>query len=373
VLLAAIKAEACPYTEMEPLILKKLSPLDAAWKAECASLLVSTIEASGGGDGALAGAKASPASSKSSLSDFDSPASAGASEPLYLKNEVPLVTGLKFHFFVYHPYRPLKALLREALEACASTSPPAAASSGGASSKVDTAAWDALQGRATALVDLATLTDLPLLTSPAHIALGALELACDPTVVIGGEGGLGAFSLHGPGGIPDIAASTTSTVLFPDLAAPPLASLAAQVSQWVKARQSRSAQVDSVPATTTTSSNSSSSSSGSSAGGTGGSGAGAECATVRARVLQLLEQGRSQGTLRGKAAAYYVALCTSRDQSLVPGTPQHAARLESLRALIATYKSSKAARAAAATEAHTALLLREKQDWGTTQPLPGPG
>jgi len=95
--------------------------------------------------------------------------------------EVPLLTGLQYHITVYHPYRPLKSLLTDMITAAATA---AGAGAGAADGEMPAptdpafiAVWDALQGRAIAVVDASLTTDACLLYSPAHIAAAALLVA----------------------------------------------------------------------------------------------------------------------------------------------------------------------------------------------------
>ena len=87
---------------------------------------------------------------------------------------------------------------------------------------------------------------------------------------------------------------------------------------------------------------------------------------MQAQLRALLDAWGSGARARAseaRALAALAALEASRDPSLLPGAPQHAARLEALRGAIAAYKASKAGRAEAAAAAHGELLQREAKQW----------
>jgi hypothetical protein len=315
----AIKVEACPYTEFDELTRRRLAPMEAAWAAECEALLGGAL--GGGGDApsgpaAAAAARAAP------------PPGAGAdADPAYLRHEVPMLKGLSFHLTVYHGYRPLAALLRGAVAAAAGAG---AAAEGGAPphSAAWVAAWDGIQARAFAAVDAAALTDAPLLASPAHVALAALGVA-----VAGGACG-GALSLAGAGGAHGgEAAGAPPLPLLPALAAPPDGALAAWAAGWLAARV------------------------GEAAAGEGVRAAAARLAALLAPPPPLQQPQRA-------APECLLALQQARDQSLVPGTAAHGARLARLREAVAAYKAGKAERARAAAEALKALWKAENAEWG---------
>ena len=349
-LFLAIKAEACPYTEVEELTTRTLKPLDARWRAECAGVVLAQLE------GAAAPAGASPAPAPSaSIASHRSALSPAGSDPLYLAHEVPLFSGLRFHVTVHHAYRPLKALLRCALQAhCAAPTPSPP-------SPVDAAAWDALQARAVQVLDLALCTDLPLLASPARLALGALVLAGDAGWVLGssssssGGGGAGQLTLRGAGGVEDEAAegagsssgaAAGAALLFPALAAPPPATLAPWVQQWARAQGEGEGAAPGPP-----------------------QGPPPPIAPSLDLVVSTLKAfgaqwgGEGGGAADARARALLATLEACRDASLVPGTPAHGARVEALRSSIAAYKAGKAGRALAASAAHSDLLAREAREW----------
>lgn len=129
----------------------------------------------------------------------------GVEEDDVVTREIPLLMGINYQLTLYHPYRPLKALLGEiveayALRAVASGTPSAndGAGAGAAASSSSlqpspaaqpqqpfldpadpefTAAWDALQARAFDLADASLTTDCPLRFTPAQIASACLLLA----------------------------------------------------------------------------------------------------------------------------------------------------------------------------------------------------
>jgi hypothetical protein len=358
--MAAIKAEACPYTEVAPFT-RRLGAFDAELReeaeAQAAGALAMTADGGSGASGGEEAAEAAEAGSGSARrhgghshsqaahsgrsTGGSSSSSAPGGDLSMLRNEVPLMLGLRFHLTVYHPHRPLKAALAEAVAAYIAAGPspspstpgqaaplhvpvPAALPAGGALLDADedasafAAGWDALQARAAAFVEVALTTDAPLTASPAHIALAALAAAARPTAVVaeaaapvpGGEGGEGE----------------AAAPLWPALAAPPPASVAWFVHPYLAAKL----------------------------GAAGG------LAATEALADELVAAAASaHGLLRLSPAAAPLLrrLLALRDLSLQPGTPEHAARLAAVRADRAAYKAEKAAHAKAATAVYVATAV----------------
>ena len=350
---------------MEELILRTLRPLDARWRAECCALALAAAAARAAPPAADAAAPAAAAAAEAAP-PATSPRSLAEPDPQYLANEVPLLSGLRFHVTVHHAYRPLRALLRAALSA------HAAASSAAPAAPVDVAAWDALQARATQLVDAAALTDAPLLATPAHVALAALALAAEASVVVEG-GGAGALTLRGAGSgapgeaeAPPAAAAAAAVQLFPALCAPPPPALAPWVAGWVRSQLSGAAGAGAAGSSASASASSASGSSEAAAEEGAPATLASKVALVQAQVTAFLSawgSGARAAASEARALAALAALEAARDPSLLPGTPQHSARVEALRATIAAYKASKAGRAAAAAAAHGELLQREAKQW----------
>jgi hypothetical protein len=315
----AIKVEACPYTEFDELTRRRLAPMDASWTAECEAALSGALA---GGCGGGAPPPPPPPADVAAKWSVDA-------EPAYLRNEVPLLKGLQFQLTVYHGYRPLAALLRRAVADAAAAGLSLA---GGAAphSAPWVAAWDALQARAFAAVDAAALTTAPLLATPAHVALGALAVAADASAQLArGHALLGAAGAGGAHGGGD--GHGDGAPLLPALAAPPDAALAAWVAPWAEAH----------------------------AGEAGGSDAVRAVAGAVGALLAL-----PPPPARRSVEACLLLLAQARDQSLVPGTPAHGARLERLRAAVGAYKAGKTERARAAAEALRALWGVENTAWG---------
>ena len=112
--------------------------------------------------------------------------------------EIPLLIGLNYELAIHQPYRPLRALLTAVIAAYASLPPGAtaadmraaggtAASDVGAVAALELAdplfvpAWDVLQARSFALVDVALTTDATLLYTPALVAAACLIAAAVPS------------------------------------------------------------------------------------------------------------------------------------------------------------------------------------------------
>lgn len=146
-------------------------------------------------------------------------------------HEVPLLMGLQYTLTVHHPYRPLRALLAAVIGAYIARAdaqagaavvsagagaadaspgvagPSLAATARGAGSGLpllspdDPAfvrAWDALQARAFALVDVSLATDAPFLYTPAQVAAACLILAARADALPTGSGsGAGSEVGHG--------------------------------------------------------------------------------------------------------------------------------------------------------------------------------
>lgn len=170
-------------------------------------------------------------------------------------HEVPLLMGLQYTLTVHHAYRPLRALLAAvvgeymaqadaqaraagAAGAAGAVVSAAAASSDASHSPVATpspiptaggagagssagsgsagllspedpsfvAAWDALQGRAFALVDVSLATDAPFLYTPAQVAAACLLLAArtDTLPAAAADASSAAGSSHAGGGAPQL-------------------------------------------------------------------------------------------------------------------------------------------------------------------------
>jgi hypothetical protein len=106
--------------------------------------------------------------------------------------ELPLLMGLKYHLTVYHPYRPMKALLVEMVTAYADkaegvpgsySSVPTRGSLLKSNEPEFQTSWDALQQRAFAFADMSLFTDAPLLYAPAQIGAACLVLASENVVL----------------------------------------------------------------------------------------------------------------------------------------------------------------------------------------------
>lgn len=108
--------------------------------------------------------------------------------------ETPFLQGIDFQLMVYHPYRPLKALLSETITAYTQhaagkaarvhdsdveLAPPAGCAWLDSAAPEFVAEWDIIQARAFHIVDLLLATDLPLLHPPAQLATSALLAACE--------------------------------------------------------------------------------------------------------------------------------------------------------------------------------------------------
>jgi hypothetical protein len=341
----AIKVEACPYTEFDDLTRRRLAPLEATWAAECEAILCGAL---GGGGGAPA-----PAASASPVWAVGAGA-AGDADPWYLRNEVPLLKGLSFELTVYHGYRPLAALLRGAVQACAADGVAAGGGGGGAPphSPAWVAAWDAIQARAFAAVDAAPLSDAPLTaSSPLQVALAALCIAVDGEALF--SEAAGAPSLAGAGGAHAGApggGGAGPLPLFPALAAPPDPALAAWAVPWLEARMSEAGK----------------------AGGT----TDAVRATATDIAAALRPPSAAAAPQLRPTEACLLAVQQLRDQSLVPGTPHHEARLAKLRQAVERYKAAKADRVKAAAAAVRSVVQHENQQWGVrpvraAPPAPG--
>lgn len=96
--------------------------------------------------------------------------------------------GLRYHITVHQPYRPLKALLLEAIDAYADAAEGKGVAFAGSSGaevgplvRLDDALfqkrWDALQQRALDAVDVALVSDARFLYTPSQIAAGCLLVA----------------------------------------------------------------------------------------------------------------------------------------------------------------------------------------------------
>jgi len=182
-LLAAVKAEACPYTEVAPLS-RRLALVDARLRGRHERLFLPppppqqqlTSKEGEKKDDLLQGL------SSSQMSDV----SEAAVEADMLRNELPLMHGIRFQLTCYHAYRPLKELLLRCISAyienISAVTPEAALrplECGGSDAEdaLFRSAWTAFQNRAFSFADVATLTDLPLLLSPEKIACGVM-MAC---------------------------------------------------------------------------------------------------------------------------------------------------------------------------------------------------
>lgn len=146
---AGIKVESCPYTELEDF---------------CRKLIFSE----------------------------------GLADDALVLMETPFLQGLKFHLMVYHPYRPLKALLMECIQAYTAHAAGRVYAIGDAEVRVAIPTplptpwleagsppfitdWDGMQARAHYTVDLALTCDAPLLFAPSQIALACLLQAAHAT------------------------------------------------------------------------------------------------------------------------------------------------------------------------------------------------
>jgi hypothetical protein len=368
----AIKAVACPYTEVEEFIRQRLAPMDEAWRCEYRLLLATTS-----GRGEAAGESSSSSSSSSAAAAMEgegalSPLSSQFSprdEPQYLINEVPLLSGggLNFHLTVHLPYRPLKTLLKTALEAQGKEggSGPASSSSSSSSSSPTfppptspffVASWDAIQQRALGFLDAAMASDVTLTHPPSVIATGALLCALDTVEGCGGWlrrhslGGVGGVSgegdappLFSDGGVGGVAAGAgTETGAGGLVAAPPpwpplgelgqhITTLIAWLKGWFKGHLKQEAWEGGV--------------------------------SVKEGTLAFL-----QASATAEATATPVnslrTLTGGLDPHFVKGTPAYTARLGELKVSVAKYKEGKAARAASALASHETLVKREDEVWG---------
>lgn len=302
----AVKTEACPYTEFEPLS-RKLAEADADWRRELDALLLG--DAGRAGDGGVVGAARGDAEED----DID---------PRYLANEAPLLRGLRFHLCVYAPFRPLLALLGRAV---------AAGVGGGERDESARKTWDAVQARALAAAEAAlSLTPLALTLSPVELAAAALlaAAAARSNLTLVGAGGLDPADGDKLAG---------SVQIWPPLEHAPEHAVAAQlaaVGHWLRGALGCDRAFSAAEA------------------------GAQEITAALADVSPAADAAALESVIR---------LARSVDPSLSAGTPAHAARLASLQGAVAAMKAKKASTAEAAAKAAADVVLRENAAWGVVE------
>lgn len=300
----AIKTEACPYTEFEPLS-RKLAEADADWRKELDALLVGTPN------------RSKDAGADEALGDADE----DEIEPRYLANEAPLLRGLRFHLCVYAPFRPLLALLSRAV---------AAGVGGGERDAGAREVWDVVQARALAAAEASlSLTSLALTLSPVELAAAALlAAAATSNLTLIGAGGLDPADGEKLAG---------SVQIWPTLEFMPEHAVAAQLTslgQWLQDALACERAFSAAEA------------------------GAREIAAALADVSPAADAAALDSVIR---------LARSVDPSLCAGTPAHAARLASLQGVVAAMKAKKASTAEAAAKAAADVVLRENVTWGVVE------
>ncbi len=351
-LFLGIKAEACPYTEVDGLT-RRLSVYDADLRERVHALV--------GGEG-------------------EGGEEEEEGEPWHLAMEAPLLSGLSYQLTVHSPYAPLKAMLVDCVEdyaALAAQVRGAGAGAGAGAGEGDVPAgaggdpgrqrftvsaegqtllrltdssfvpaWDAIQERAFEWADAAFLGDAPLLFTPAHIAAAALILASRRNQVRDSPPILpapGSEALAGPAGVHRAGAGHATSTLLPALAKAPPPAVQWWIEPWV------TAYLSSPPPNSSTS-------------------ASDARARVQACIDRLVHGVVGMRDALASGPALMARLETARDASLVPGSAAHEARLVALRAARAAYKRGKAARGAAARGAFEAGVLAERAAGGLGAP-----
>lgn len=418
-ILTAIKAEACPYTEVTPFT-RRLAAYDEEAVGMYERLIV---EAAGSGTAAASGTGVAPLSSPSSSSSATSaagvvPQSASSSpspsqspgglapgEAMMLRNEVPLLVGLAFQLTVYHPYRPLKHMLGEAVRsylhaggASASTTsaasssavaaapllvtiPPSSSSATGAAiahssafllpstdADVFTTAWDALQSRALAMVDLSLTTDACMWAAPSRIGAACLVAAADPAFLLSAPSHAEASAAtHTVGdGAVDGASDDGDIItlpphsLFPGLCTPPPPDVAWFIAPFVDALTAAAGAGTASSAAATTSTSSDAKSAAASSAGANADQHDPSSPTIIPAVLESLRSAfnslMSISTHPTSQLRLLSRLQSLRDPSFCPGPhPAYQSRLAGVLAARQQYKEGKQRRgdaAAAAFEQH---------------------
>ena len=187
----------------------------------------------------------------------------GVSELSIVGAEITLLQSLRYQLTMYHPYRPLKALLVECVRAYAAQG--GGAGSGHAQPPPGVAwlppaderflhAWDVLQALAFEMADLVLLTDAIFTHSPAHCAAACLLAAAEASMGAGagagaamGSASQAVASLSAEGPSPAGCAPVVLRDVAPSIAearggktATAAAAVAWFVSPWLTSRLARS-------------------------------------------------------------------------------------------------------------------------------------
>lgn len=370
-----IKAEACPYTEFEPLT-RRLSRFDSDWRSRVHCLLtqqgVTSVE-----EQVTQSASASSEGGES----FEEP------QPWHLSLEAPLLHGLKYQLVTHAPYRVLKSILvlciedyavlgmegkeggtgigrsavaignepaRERIVVQPSTEVDRAQGLLSVSDEAFAVAWDAIQARAFEYCDAALAAGLGLVYTPAHIACAALALSARSDAVFSsppvspppGSQLTGSTQAHGE-----------QKTILAAVATPPPVQVAWWVGPWLSEhlRRGPSPSFTSVAAM--------------------GSSSMVETpqATVQSCLTALVSFMRELQATWAAGPALLSRLEQVRDTTLVPGTPAHAAKTASLRSMRQAYKAAKEAKANAARKAYEEQVKGAKAALNIVQPVLGQG